>query len=143
MAFTALPNGRSTRHSHAPSHSDRRSGSAHVRQGTARPAANVDRAAAARGTADHEQAEYYVRLLSQSRALIDRRIDKYQRQAAISQADGDVENVRALRRMTVIEEKDRQVLSEMIDNLEQRFRLRASGGVPTSLGGRGPRPIGS
>jgi hypothetical protein len=79
--------------------------------------------------ADYQQAEYYVRLLRQSRELIDHRIDSYERQVAIAQASGDVGNVRTLRRMTVIEKKNRQVVSEMIDNLERRFRLRASGGA--------------
>jgi hypothetical protein len=128
MASTALPNGRGARYSHTPAYADGRSGLAYVDQGNARPAANVDQAA--QGTADHQQAEYFVGLLSQSRELIDHRIDKYEKQVAISEASGDVENVRALWRMTVIEEEDRQLLSEMIDNLERRFRLRGSGGVP-------------
>jgi hypothetical protein len=128
MASTALPNRRRARYSHTPVYADGRPGLAYVDQGNTRPAANGDQAA--QGTADHQQAEYFVGLLSQSRDLIDQRIDKYERQVAISQASGDVENVRALRRMTVIEEQDRQLLSEMIDNLERRFRFRASGGVP-------------
>lgn len=128
MPLTTPPNGPDVRYSHASA--DRHSGLAHVRQGKSRPVANVDDASAAQGTADHRQAQYFIRLLTQSRELIDRRIDKHERQVAISQASGDVENVRALRRMTVIEEKDRDVLSELIDNLEQRFRLRTSGAVP-------------
>jgi hypothetical protein len=139
MAFTAAPNGRSARHSHAPSHADRRSGSSHVHQAKSQPEANVDHSAATHATADHQQAEYYVRLLTQSREVIDRRIDKYERQVAISQASGDVGNVRTLRRMTVIEKKNRQLLSEMIDNLERRFGLRASGGVPQPS--RRARPV--
>jgi hypothetical protein len=107
------------RYSHASA--DWRSRSAYVRHGKPGPAAHVDQAAAARGTADHRQAQYFIRLLTQSRSLIDHRIDKYERQIASSEAGSDVENVRALRRMTAIEEKDRQALSEMIDNLERRF----------------------
>jgi hypothetical protein len=139
MAFTAVPNGRSARHSHAPSHADRRSGSAYVHQAKSRPEADVDRSAATQATADRQQAEYYVRLLSQSREVIDNRIDKYERQVAIAQASGDVGNVRALRRMTVIEQRNQQVLSEMIANLDRRFRLRASGGVPDTS--RRARPV--
>ena len=139
MAFTAVPNGRSARHSHAPSPADRHSGPAHVRQAKSRPEGDVDHSAATQGSADHQQAEYYVGLLSQSRELIDHRIDKYERQVAISQASGDVGNVRALRRMTVIEKKNRQLLSEMIDNLERRFRLRATGVVAHTS--RRARPV--
>jgi hypothetical protein len=138
MAFTALPNVRGVRYSHTPAYADRRSGAADIRQGKARPAAHVDHAAAAQGTADHLQAEYFVRLLTQSQQLIDHRIAKYQKATATSRASGDVENVAALRRMTCIEEKDRQVLSEMIDHLERRFRLRASGTVPHISGSARP-----
>jgi hypothetical protein len=69
-------------------------------------------------------------MLTQSRELADHRIDKYETVIAKSQAIGDIGNARAVRRMMAIEEKDRQVLSEMIDNLEQRFLPRTSGPVP-------------
>jgi hypothetical protein len=138
MTSTAVPNRRSARYSHTPAYADGRSGLAYVDHGNAGPPANVDQAA--QSTADHQQAEYFVGLLSQSRDLLDHRIDKYEGQVAISQASGDVENVRALRRMTVIEEKDRQLLSEMIDNLERRFRLRASGGGVPQISRRA-RPV--
>jgi hypothetical protein len=130
MAFTALTNGRRVRYSHTPAYVDRRSGSAYVRQGKSRPAANVDHSAAAQGTADHRQAEYFVRLLTQSRQLIDHRIDRYQRAIAISEASGDVENVRGFRRMTRIEKADRQIVEALIDQLERRFPRLASGDVP-------------
>jgi hypothetical protein len=130
MAFDALPNVRGVRYSHTPAYADRRTRYTRVTQGKARPAANVDDAAAAQNSADHLQAEYFVRLLTQSRQLIDHRIAKYQKAIASAQASGDVENVPALRRMARIEEKDRQGLSEMIDHLERRFQLRDSGGVP-------------
>jgi len=96
MASTALPKTRIARYSHTPAYTDGRPGLAYVDQGNARPAANVDQAA--QDTADHQQAEYFVGLLTQSRDLLDQRIDKYESQVAISQASGDVENVRALRR---------------------------------------------
>ena len=139
MAFTALPNGRTVRYSHAPSHTDRRSGSGHLHHGKTRPAANVDHSAAAQGTADHRQAEYFVRLLTESRQLIDRRIDKYHRAIAICEASGDIDDVRRLWRMKSVEEKERQVLVELIDRLERRFVLRASGEVPQSS--RRARPV--
>jgi hypothetical protein len=129
MASTALPTGRSARYSHPSAHVDRRSGLARVFDAKSRPAAHVDHFAVAQGTADHRQAEYFVRLLNESRQLIDHRIDKYQRAIVTSEASGDVENASALRRMKCIEEKDRQVLLEMIDNLHRRFRSRASGAV--------------
>jgi hypothetical protein len=139
MAFTALPNGRIVRYSHAPSHADRRSGSGHLHHGKTRPAAKVDHSAAAQGTGDHRQAEYFVRLLTESRQLIDHRIDKYHRAIAICEASGDIDDVRRLWRMKSVEEKERQVLEELIDRLERRFVLRASGEVPQSS--RRARPV--
>jgi hypothetical protein len=117
MPPTTSPSAPSVRYSQASA--ARRSGSAHVRHGKFRPAANVDHAAP--GMADHRQAQYFIRLLTQSRQLIDHRIHKYQRAIAISEASGDVDNVRGLRRSMGIEEKDRQVLEQLIDRLQRRF----------------------
>jgi hypothetical protein len=129
MASTALPKGHRVRYSHAPACADLRSGSDFVRQAKSGPAASVDHSAGAHGTGDHRQAEYFVRLLTESRRLIDHRVAKYQRAIALAEADGDVENARALRGVMCVEEKDRQVLSEMIENLERRFRPSAAGAV--------------
>lgn len=123
----SLPDQRSAGYSHTRAHADRRSGWGHVRQGksmpsptTNRPAAN-DHCAAAAGTPDQRQAEYFVRLLTQRRQLIDHRIDKYQKAIAIAEASGDVENVRGFRRTTRIEEQDRQTVEDLIENLRRRF----------------------
>ena len=128
MPLITSPNGPHVRYSHASA--DRRSGLNNVHQDKARPAATVEHAAAAQGTADHRQAQYFIRMLRQSREVIDQRIGKYQRVTAGSQAGDDVETARSVRRKLAVEEKDRQVLSEMIENLERRFLLRSSGPVP-------------
>jgi len=128
MSFTTSPNGPNVRYSR-PS-ADRRSGLTNVHQRTPRPAVAADHVADAQATADHRQAQYFIRMLRQSREVIDHRIGRYQRVTAGSQARDDAESVRAVRRMMAIEEKDRQVLSEMIENLERRFLPRSSAPVP-------------
>jgi hypothetical protein len=135
MPLTTSSNGPHARYSHASV--DRRSGLNNVHQHKARPAATIDHTAA-HGTADHQQAQYFLRMLRQSREVVDHRIDKYQRMSANAQARDDVENVRAVRRSLAVEEKDRKVLSEMIENLERRFLLRTSGPMPHIS--RGTRP---
>jgi hypothetical protein len=81
-------------------------------------------------TADDRQAEYFVRLLTRSRQRVEQRIDDYQRAIAISESRGDTEDVRGLRRMTLIEEQDRRTVVDLIDNLQRRFPVRAPGEVP-------------
>jgi hypothetical protein len=98
----------------------------HVRQG--KSASSLT--AAAPATADHRQAEYFVRLLTQSRQQIDQRIDNYQRAIAISEASGETENVRGFRHMARIEEQDRQTVGDLIENLQRRFAVRAPGEDP-------------
>ncbi len=85
---------------------------------------------AAPATADHQQAGYFVRLLTQSRQRIDQRINNYQRAIAVSEASGDIGNVRGLRRMARAEEQDRETVGDLIENLERRFPDRAPGEVP-------------
>ena len=113
------------RNAHTPHQGTPRSRSVHVRQGKSMSSLNP----AAPATADHRQAEYFVRLLTQRRQLIDQRIDNYQRAIVIAEASGDTENVRGFRRMAGIEEQDRQTVRDLIENLRRRFPARAPGEV--------------
>ncbi|CQD22601.1 hypothetical protein BN000_05662 [Mycobacterium europaeum] len=79
--------------------------------------------------ADRRQADYFVRLLSQNRRLIDQRIDDYQKAIATAQANGDVDAVGNLRRMARIEEQDRDSVDGMLEKLRRRF-ARSSPGQP-------------
>ncbi|MFZ1176718.1 MAG: hypothetical protein WAO15_10725 [Mycobacterium sp.] len=76
-------------------------------------------------TADHRQADYFVRLLTQRRRLIDHRIDEYEKAIATSEANGDVDAACSFRRMTCAEEQDRQTLDGLIERLRRRFPRRA------------------
>lgn len=158
MALTASPDQRRARDPHRPAHADRRSkrlpytqrpkgvravtehrsGPVYVCHGKSmssmtmnRPAATVDHGVAAPATtADQRHAEYFRRLLAQSREHIDQRIDTYQRAIAIFEARGEVKRAGGLRRMTRIEEQERQVLDRLIDRLERRFPPGEPGEVP-------------
>jgi|GEM_PF-1822099 len=88
-----------------------------------------DASAPVRDTADQLQADYFVRLLTQNRCLVDQRIDKYRKAIAAAEAKGDVEGARAFRGMTLGEEHDRQNLDGMIEELRRRFPRRAPGDV--------------
>jgi hypothetical protein len=109
-----------------PHPSTPRSRSVHARQGKSVSSLT----AAAPATADHRQAEYFVRLLTQSRQRIDQRINNYQRAIAVSEASGDTENIRGLRRMARVEEQDRETVGGLIESLQRRFPVRAPGEVP-------------
>jgi hypothetical protein len=104
----------------APHPSTPRSPSVHVRQGESISSL----------TADDRQAEYFVRLLTERRQRIEQRIDDYQRAIATSEARGDTEDVRGLRRMTLIEEQDCRTVVNLIDNLQRRFPVWALGEAP-------------
>ncbi|WP_156688136.1 hypothetical protein [Mycobacterium sp. Marseille-P9652] len=90
--------------------------------------------------ADHQQADYFLRLLIQNRRLIDHRIDEYRKAVAVAEAKGDADGVRTFNRMTFAEQQDRQALDGMIDSLRRRFPRRAPGDGTTktapSLAGR-------
>jgi hypothetical protein len=94
-----------------------------------RPAGDVECPAAAPETADHRQADYFLRLLTQSRRLNDHRIGEYHKAIARAGADGDAEGASAFRRMVRIEEQDRRTVDGLIENLRRRFALRAPGEV--------------
>jgi hypothetical protein len=95
-----------------------------------RPAGDVECPASANETADYLQAEYFLRLLSQSRRHIDHRIGEYHKAIAAAQAAGDTEGAATLRRMEHTEEQDRQTLEGLIQNLRRRFPVRAPGEAP-------------
>jgi hypothetical protein len=119
-------------------------GTAHIRPGyvrhggvlsertVSRPPARADDGAIAPepATADQQQAEYFMRLLGQRSRHIDRRIGDFQKAIADSEAGGDAENVRDVRRQSRAEEKDRQAVKDLIDNLQRRFAVGAAGEVP-------------
>ena len=95
-----------------------------------RPADDRECAAAVQETADHLQAEYFLRVLAQSRRHIDHRMGEYQKAIATAEAAGDTEGANTLRRMERAEEQDRHTLDHLIQNLRRRFPLRAPGQVP-------------
>ncbi|BBY00388.1 hypothetical protein ACKUT9_05830 [Mycobacterium seoulense] len=101
---------------------------------TGRLAADVDPAAP--DAADHRQADYFLRVLSQNRRLTAQRIDDYQRAIAAAQANGDVDTVSSLRRIARIEEQDRDNLDRMLEKLRSRFGRRTPGPSPAHA----PRP---
>jgi hypothetical protein len=106
------------------SHQSRpRSRSVHVPQGKSISSPTAP------ATADDQQAEYFVRLLTQSRQRIEQLIDDHQRAIAVAESRGKTEDVRRYRQMTLIEEHDRRTVADLIDNLQQRFRSRAPGEV--------------
>lgn len=103
-----------------------RSRSVHVPQGKSISSLT----AAAPATADDQQAEYFVRLLTQRRQRIEQRIDDHQRAIAVAESRGKTEDVRRYRQMTLIEEHDRRTVADLIDNLQRRFPGRAPAEVP-------------
>ena len=103
-----------------------RPGPAHVHQsGSAvtanRPAGAFDHAAVAADTADQRQADYFLRLLTQNRRLIEQRIDGYHKAIAVAEARGDAESACVFRRTARVEEQERKALDGLIANLQRRF----------------------
>lgn len=90
-----------------------------------RQARDATLSAAAVETADHRQADYFRRILVQSRRHIDHRLGEYQKAIAAAMAAGDAEGAGSLRRMARSEERDRQALDAMIESLQRRFPHRA------------------
>ena len=77
--------------------------------------------AALRERADRLQAEYFLRLLSQNRRLIEDRIAEYGKAIAAADASGDAAAARTFRRMTLGAEGDLHDLDGMINELLRRF----------------------
>lgn len=95
-----------------------------------RPAAAVDRATYAADTADQRQADYFLRLLNQSRRLIEQRIDGYHKAIAVAEAKGDTESACLFRRTARIEEQERMALDGLIQKLQRRFVVQPTADVP-------------
>jgi hypothetical protein len=95
------------------------------------PAGDVDSSSAAPAMADHRQADYFLRLLAQSRRLSEHRIDQYHKAIAAFEANGDAEGAASFRRMVCSEEQDRQTLEGLIENLRLRFASSAPSEVPS------------
>lgn len=115
-----------------------RAAAANLRQGGAiatvrtvdRAPGDVDRAAVAAEKADQLQAEYFLRLLGQSRRHVDHRIEEYHKAIASAEANGNTEGVCGLRRISSIEEQERETLTGLIANLHRRFPGRPAPEVP-------------
>lgn len=104
--------------------------------GPSRPVPGIERAggvlaAAAPGTADQLQADYFVRLLSVQRGLIDQRIDGYQRKIATAEAKGDNDAVAGFRRLVRIAEQERRTVEDLAEKLCVRFARRGPADTPT------------
>jgi hypothetical protein len=95
------------------------------------PAGDADSSGAAPAMADHRQADYFLRLLAQSRRLSEHRIDQYHKAIAAFEANGDTEGAASFRRMVCSEEQDRQSLDGLIENLRRRFAAGAPSDVPS------------
>ena len=89
------------------------------------PVGDVDSCSAGAAMADHRQADYFLRLLAQSRRLSEHRIEQYHKAIAAFEANGDVEGAASFRRMVCSEEQDRETLDGLIDNLRRRFASAA------------------
>ena len=85
---------------------------------------DADFSAAAAAMADRRQADYFLRLLAQSRRLSQHRIDRYHQAIAVCESDGDAEGVANFRRMLSGEEQERQTLDGMIKKLRGRFAVK-------------------
>ena len=119
-----------------------RQGGVHVRQAGAaatstptvvtanRPSAGIDAATAAAEAADLRQADYFLRLLTQNRRVVEHRIEGYRKAIAGAEVSGNTEGASGLRRMARVEEHEREALSGLIENLHRRFPGRSTADVP-------------
>ncbi|OMC10139.1 MULTISPECIES: hypothetical protein [unclassified Mycobacterium] len=82
---------------------------------------DADFSAAAAAMADRRQADYFLRLLAQSRRLSEHRIDRYHQAIAVCESNRDAEGAANFRHMLRGEEQERQSLDGMIEGLRQRF----------------------
>jgi hypothetical protein len=95
------------------------------------PAGGADSPSAVPGTGDHRQADYFLRLLAQSRRLIEHRIEQYHKAITTAESNGDVEGAANFRRTVRIEEQDRQVVEGLIESLRRRFASAAPSEIPS------------
>jgi hypothetical protein len=94
-----------------------------------RPVATAETPAVAAAAADRRQADYFRRVLAQSRRHIEHRLAEYQKAIATAEAARDADGAASLRRMARVEEQERQTLDGMIEKLQRRFPTRNR--VPT------------
>lgn len=80
-------------------------------------------------TPDALQADYFLRLLTGRRSLIDQRIDDCQRKIITAEAKGDADAGANFRRLLQIAEQDRLTVDTLIDKLRRRFTARVPGGA--------------
>lgn len=124
-----------------------RPGAAHARQGAviatlasmSQSAGEADRVARIAEAADQRQADYFLRLLSQNRRVVEHRIEGYRKAIAGAEATGNTEGAAGLRRMARIEEQEREALTSLIDKLQRRFP--APGTTEVAAAPRGPRLV--
>ncbi|MEE6139760.1 hypothetical protein SKC41_25950 [Mycobacterium sp. 050128] len=90
----------------------------------------LDRATVVADTADQRQADYFLRLLTQNRRLIDQRIEGYHKAIAVAEARRDVESAGVFRRTARIEEQERKALDSLIENLQRRFVVQPTADLP-------------
>jgi hypothetical protein len=88
------------------------------------PVARAETPGAAAATADRRQAEYFRRVLAQSRRHIEHRLAEHQKAIATAEAAGDADGAASLRRMARAEQQERQTLDGMIEKLQRRFPTR-------------------
>jgi hypothetical protein len=120
-----------------------RTGAVHGRQAAAtatptlvaanRPSGEVEPAATVAEAADQRQADYFLRLLNQNRCVVEHRIEGYHKAIASAEASGNTEGACGLRRMVRIEEREREMLSGLIENLHRRFPARTPAEVPAAI----------
>jgi hypothetical protein len=95
-----------------------------------RPSGDVDRATAAAAAADLRQADYFLRLLSQNRRLVEHRIEGYHKAILGAEASGNTEGASGLRRLARVEEQERDTLTGLIEKLRRRFPTRNAAEAP-------------
>jgi len=121
MNVAALPDERGIRTQGAYTARGRavHSGSVYVRQ--TRPITSLTPHRPTATTADQRQADYYLRMFTESYRLVEERIEKYQREIAFYEAAGDPEGARSCRRELRADERERQAVRRIIVNLRRRF----------------------
>jgi hypothetical protein len=116
-----------------------RPGPAHAHQAAPvpanRPSGDLDRAIAVAAAADLRQADYFLRLLSQNRRLVEHRIEGYHKAIFSAEASGNTEGASGLRRLARVEEQERDTLTGLIEKLRRRFPTRNAAEAPAM-----PRP---
>ena len=80
--------------------------------------------------ADHREAERFLLLLTEIRRRVDHQIGLNWWAKALAEGGGYVDLADGLRRLMQIEEQERQVVDELIDQLHQHFPRREPGEVP-------------